>query len=145
MSVSREKYEKAKNAAVTWHEKYTNSQDQLSALKAQIITLKKESERWRKLSEELPDNDLFEELENDNKGFRHEIRTLKKNLTETEKKYSVIITKLERDKMLSDGRIQQLEETKKDLKERYADLKQDYRELQRHYSGINRISVSRAE
>lgn len=144
-NVSREKYEKAKEAVHVWHKKYQDADVLIKELKAQISTLEKESERWRKLSEELPDNDMLEELENENKTFRREVRGLKKDRVELTEKYRSTIAKLEREKLLSDGRIQQLEEAKKDLKERYTDLKQDYRELQRHYSGMARGSVSRAE
>jgi hypothetical protein len=48
-----------------------------------------------------------------------------------EEKYKDKIAILEREKLLSDGKIQQLEEARKDLYERYNDLKQDFREQQR--------------
>lgn len=41
------------------------------------------------------------------------------------------IANLERDKILLEGRISQLEDSCKDWKERYTELKQDYREMQK--------------
>jgi predicted nuclease with TOPRIM domain len=41
------------------------------------------------------------------------------------------IANLERDKILLEGRVQQLEDSCKDWKERYTELKQDYRDMQK--------------
>lgn len=97
--VHRNKYEKAKNAAITWHHMF---------------------EKYKKESEEkikFLDSEILK-LRNNNK-----------NNSETEDKYKDKITLLERDKILQEGKIQQLESSLKDLRERYNELKQDYREL----------------
>lgn len=140
--VSRSKYEKAKQAVTAWVEKYEQTQQQhdktISVLKDEITKLKGDVNRWKKLSEELPDSELVEELEAENKQHRREIRKLKKELHDTEDRYKDKIVSLEREKLLSDGKIQQLEEIRKDLKERYNELKQDYREASRWNRGMSR-------
>ena len=93
--------------------------------------LQAELERWKKLSNELPDQSTVQDLENENKNHIKTIKTLKKQLSEIEEKYKDKIAVLEREKLLFEGRIQQLEEARKDLQERYSDLKQDFREQQR--------------
>lgn len=159
--VSREKYERAKDAANAWHEKLQEANEQLETYEAenaelastnaklarsqkdlqeQIVKLKSEVSRWKKLSEELPDSDLVEELEAESKQHRREIRKLKKENHDIEDKYKDRIAKLERERLLSDGRIQQLEEARKDLRERYNDLKQDYREQQRWARGTMSVA-----
>ena len=68
-----------------------------------------------------------EQLENDLKTHHKEFKLLKKQINELKDK----IVSLERDNLLKEGKIQQLDETKKDLQERYNDLKQDFREQQK--------------
>lgn len=137
MSVRRDKYEKAKEAAKAWYnilneteEKLENSQDQVDRLIEENHELQTEMERLKK----IPDPDL----ENQNKNLSKTIRNLNKQLLETEEKYKDKIVKLEREKLLSDGKIQQLEDARKDLQERYNDLKQDFREQQRWGHNHNR-------
>ena len=148
--VSRRKYEKAKDAAISWHELYEQSQEQLYVLKEEnnsLSTINKELknrlskqrseiDRWKKLSENLPDPELLEELEVENKQYRQENRKLKKDIRILKEKYKDHVARLEREKLLSDGKIQQLEEAKKDLRERLNDLKQDYRETARWNRGL---------
>jgi len=124
MSVSRNKYEKAKDAAKTWFNLLNETQNKLEKLQAENNHLLAETERWKKLSEQLPDLD-------DTKNLSKTVKALKKQLLETEEKYKNKISMLEREKILSDGKVQQLEEARKDLQERYNDLKQDFREQQK--------------
>lgn len=145
MSVTREKYEKAKEAAKGWYNilvetknKLEESQAETSSLAFRIegLTdenrkLQVETERWKKLSEQLPDPNMVEDLKNENRNLCKTIKNLKKQLSEMDEKYKGKIAGLEREKLLSEGKIQQLEDTRKDLQERYNDLKQDFREQQR--------------
>jgi predicted nucleic acid-binding Zn-ribbon protein len=131
MSVSRDKYEKAKEAAVVWYNKLSQSKMDNIQLIDEVKRLGTECERWKKLSEQLPDPNIVEELQNENKTLSKTVRSLKKQVGEMEEKYKDKIAILEREKLLSDGKIQQLEEARKDLYERYNDLKQDFREQQR--------------
>lgn len=117
MSVSRQKYEKVKDAAVYWNESYTTARNE-------IKTLVKEVAKWKKCSENLPDQSTVDELESI-------VRSHKKERRELEEKFRDRIYKLEREKLLLEGKNQQLEEAKTDLKERYTELKEDYREQQR--------------
>jgi len=78
----------------------------------------------------LPDSQTLEDLEIKNKEQNRTIRNLTKQISELEEKYKNKIVLLERDKLLSDGRVQQLEEARKDLQERYKDLKDDLRSYQ---------------
>uniref|UniRef100_A0A6C0EM78 Uncharacterized protein n=1 Tax=viral metagenome TaxID=1070528 RepID=A0A6C0EM78_9ZZZZ len=129
-SYLRHKYERAKEAATTWYQKYQDLQEQIDELKEENRDLKREKE-------ERPDEDFTEELEAENKQLRHEVRKLRKDLHDCKDR----VAKLDRERLLSDGKIQQLEDAKKDLRERYNDLKQDFRESQRW----NRNTVSRAD
>lgn len=111
MSVSRDKYERAKEAARAWHN--------------ELIKLQDEQQKYTHLEEE-------------NKSLAQTIRELKRELSdrdkaasETEQKYKDKIASLERDRLLFEGRIQQLEEARRDLQERYNELKQDFREHQK--------------
>lgn len=138
MSVSREKYEKAKEAAKAWYDILGKTNEKLSEMEVKIDVITEENkklqvdcERWKKLSEQLPDPNLVEDLENENKVLSKTVKSLKKQLSEVEEKYKDKIARLEREKILSEGKIQQLEDARKDLHERYNDLKQDFREQQR--------------
>jgi DNA repair exonuclease SbcCD ATPase subunit len=131
MSVNRDKYEKAKEAAKAWYNILEDTKNKLEDLQAENETLKIECERWKKLSEQLPDPNMVQDLENENKNLVKTAKALKKQVSESEEKYRDKIAKLEREKLLSEGKIQQLEEARRDLQERYNDLKQDFREQQR--------------
>lgn len=128
MSVSQNKYDKAKEAAKFWHGK-------LETILEENTFLKKEVERWKQLSEVLPDPDSIEELQKEAKEQGKAIKALKKQNSETEERYKEKIAHLEREKILHEGKIQQLEEARRDLQERYNELKQDYREQYRWKSG----------
>lgn len=141
-NVSREKYEKLKITANKWMEKYKKITEKLSVvqdieddidkLEEKCILLQKENDELKKKnSTPNPDTELMDELENENKAFRKEIRFLKKENKELCEKDKNKISQLERDIMLKDGKIQRLEEAKKDLYDRYSELKEDFREHQR--------------
>jgi archaellum component FlaC len=112
MSVSREKYERVKMAVLEWHKKYKKDIDEVNS----------EIER---LNNELPINQEIIKTQ------RKEIKHLKKYIENIDKKYKDEISVLERNKILMEGKIQQLEEFRKDLQERYNDVKQDLREHQK--------------
>ncbi len=114
------KYEKAKNAARSWYNMYMETKEELEKINNENTKLQAEIQRWKKLSEDLPDPEL-----------ESEYKTLKKQFSESEEKYKDKIARLEREKILSEGKIQQLEEARKDLQERYSELKQDFREQQK--------------
>lgn len=159
-SVDREKYNKAKSAAITWHSLLEETKDELALVKVELNKVKEantelnttlnktlekngrleeEIQRWKKLSETLPDSNTFDEIENENRAHLKTIKSLKKQLNETEEKYKDKISKLEREKLLYEGRIQQLEEARKDLQDRYCELKQDMREQRLTYMSGNKI------
>lgn len=117
MSVKKEKYDKAKHAVHAWHDKYEECKNERDALAQQLS--------------ELPNNDLVDEYEAELSHLKKQIRSLKKELQNSTKKYTERITALEREKILYEGKIQQLEDGKTDLRERYHELKEDYRELLR--------------
>lgn len=140
--VSREKYEKLKISANKWIEKceriteklsvVQDIEDDIDRLEEKCLLLQKENEELKKKnSSPNPDTELMDELENENKTFRKEIRFLKKENKELCEKDKNKISQLERDIMLKDGKIQRLEEAKKDLQDRYNELKEDFREHQR--------------
>jgi hypothetical protein len=67
-------------------------------------------------------HNLYQELKSDFDTYREQ--TL-----EREEKYREKINSLEREKMLMEGKIQVLVESRSDLQERYNELKLDYRNL----------------
>jgi phage shock protein A len=143
--VSREKYNNLKQNANQWIDKCDKLVEQFSIVQDMEQDIDKLEEKCRILKEEninllnqktnIPDGDLFDELENENKSFRKEIRLLKRDNKDLVEKNINKISQLERDILLKDGKIQRLEEGKKDLKERYNELKEDYREQQRWNRG----------
>jgi CII-binding regulator of phage lambda lysogenization HflD len=99
-------------------------------------------EKYEKLKEKMgiwheKYKQASEHLENENKLLSKTVKTLKKQLYETEDRFKEKITRLETEKILLEGKILQMEESKKDLQERYNELKQDYRDCQR-WNGNNK-------
>lgn len=154
--VSRKKYEHLKYKTREWYEqaqeykgkidKLVDTNEELERTNEKLYAQNKElaeklnktmadADRWKKCSENLPDADFTDELENENKTLRKDVRALKKKCREWQDKYESKVAALERDLMLKDGKLQALEETKKDLKERYKDLKEDLRDYQRWSRG----------
>lgn len=140
-TVPRDKYEVLKEKASQWKrqcekllEKLSvvqDVEDELDRLEEKCRILEKENEELKKAGNNTPDNDLLDELETENKAFRKEIRGLKRENKELSENDKNKIVQLERDILLKDGKIQRLEEAKKDLKDRYSELKEDFREHQR--------------
>lgn len=128
MSVTRSKYEKAKEAATIWHEKFEDTLAKLEEELEKNDSLRTENERLRKLTDQLHDSSELDELREVNQALKRKHREL-------EDKFRNRIAELEREQLLDKGRIQQLEEARKDLQERYNDLKQDFREQQRWGNG----------
>lgn len=112
-----DKYEKAKEAARKWHALLEESKAENERLKQEVLT-------WKRLCESLPDEEEVKDL-------NRTIKNLKKELRDSYDKHSQKIALLEREKILLEGKVQQLDDTNRDLRERYADLKQDYREQQK--------------
>ena len=155
--VSREKYDALKEKTLVWYENAQDFQEKNEKLRSLNEELEQMNEKLTKdlieanteikylksaSPEAQPDLDLLDELELENKNQRKTIRSMKKEYRELEEKYAGKIAHMERDIMLKDGKIQQLEDAKKDLKERYKDLKEDYREQQRWARGTS-TTISR--
>jgi regulator of replication initiation timing len=136
-SVSRKKYEHLKNTARKWMDESEKLKENCSSYIEKNEKLVLENKELRdQLNKKTFNNvthdpDLMDELETENKTFRKELRSLKRNKKVLNEKIIDKISKLERDILLKDGKIQRLEEAKKDLKERYSELKEDFREQQR--------------
>jgi chromosome segregation ATPase len=140
-TVQREKYEVLKEKANQWKNRceklveklsvVQDVEDELDRLEEKCRTLENKNEELKKSGNNNPDNDLLDELETENKAFRKEIRILKRENKELSETNKTKIVQLERDILLKDGKIQRLDETKKDLKDRYTELKEDFREHQR--------------
>ena len=133
--VSREKYDNMKDKANKWRDECEQLKEKFIVLQDLEADLDKMLALNNKLLEEndtLSNNkELLDELENENKIFRKDIRCLKKENKTLVEDYNKKLANLERDILLKDGKIQRLEEAKKDNKERYNELKEDFREQQR--------------
>jgi predicted RNase H-like nuclease (RuvC/YqgF family) len=87
------------------------------------------SDRCDYLSEELKTLKTSDkELKTEIRELKRVNRVLKRQSSGVEDKYKDKIAKLERDIILRDGKIQQLEDSRRDLQERYQELKTDFRE-----------------
>lgn len=121
-----DKYKVAKDACKKWEKEYTRVVEENNILKQDV-------ERWKKLSENLPDIQTVDDLTEENRTLTKTVKMLKKELENLnlkyEDKYRDKINTLEREKIIYEGKIQHLEETKKDLQERYNELKSDYRTI----------------
>ena len=126
--VSRDKYENIKQKGTQWY-------NECSELKYKVEQLTKMNKELIKQNEDLLDSvtntEAVDELENENKSLRKEIRNLKKDFKIYEDKHRDKIVQLERDLFVKDGKVQRLEDTKKDLNERYIELKEDWRDERR--------------
>lgn len=103
-SVSRDKYERLKKKAYEWQESAQRYKQTITALEEELSDLAEEEKNGRKALKKIKDEEttLLEKM-----------------------------SKMERDIILKDGKIQQLEDAKNDLSERYKELKEDFRESQR--------------
>jgi len=129
-SVSREKYERAKKAVISWYNTAQKLKLEVGVANSEVFDLQSKLKKSQQEINLLPDSQTLEDLEIKNKEQNRTIRNLTKQISELEEKYKNKIVLLERDKLLSDGRVQQLEEARKDLQERYKDLKDDLRSYQ---------------
>ena len=106
--VKREKYDTLKNKALRWKEKCDDND---------IIILKLEED--------------IEKLKTECEKLKVSVKNISNEKHELVQKHKDYITKVERDIILKDGKIQRLEDDRKDTKERYKELKEDFREQQR--------------
>ena len=125
------RYERAKEAARVWHQKYTSEVERSENLAEQLKNTDKEILRWKSLAESLPDDDLIQSLEENNKNLSKSVKSLKKRISEIESAHQDAIAKMQRDRIILDGKIQHLEESCRQKQERYDELKEDYRCSQR--------------
>ncbi len=136
--VSRTKYEKIKKAGMVWSEKCNILREQLqeqvnivNQLRKEYEKISNEAKRWKNLSEQLPDTETLSELEEENSKLQDKLLKKERELDSIHYDYKEKIVKLEREKILSEGKIERLEDTCTDLRSRYAELKEDYREQRR--------------
>ena len=115
MSVHRDMYEKAKDAAKEWHRLLLEMTKEKEKAERELSQLKTEVERLKTTSVSPK---RLEELETE----------YKRQLVNAEERYKDKVTVMERDRILLDAQIQRQEDALRDYKERYAELKQDYRE-----------------
>ena len=136
--VSREKYESIKQKGTQWYNECKILKEKLEKLTDMNTDLLSQNEdlvdQLKDLSDtrdQAPDTELIQELETENKSIKREIRNLKRDIKTNDDKYRDKIVQLERDLFIKDGKIQRLEDTKRDLNERYIELKEDWREERR--------------
>jgi predicted nucleic acid-binding Zn-ribbon protein len=137
-SVSREKYDSMKNKGTKWYDDCVELKDKVEKFYQMNKTLVEQNEDLLDQIKDLQDshmnetnNDGMDELETENKTLRKDIRNLKRDSKLLEEKYRDKVVQLERDLFVKDGKIQRLEDARKDLNERYMELKEDWREERR--------------
>ena len=94
-------------------QEYTDIQEENARLKGEV-------ERWKSLSERLPDDCEIEELKRMNKKQSKLINNLEKE-----------IAKLENNREMMLFQIKTLEDSRADLKAQLVDLRQEYRDIKR--------------
>jgi chromosome segregation ATPase len=136
--VSREKYESVKNKGTKWYNECDILKDKLETLTNMNTDLLEQNEDLLDKINDLNDEEqnpvnkeFVDELETHNKSLRKEIHNLKRDNKMFVDKHQDKIIHLERDLFVKDGKIQRLEDSKKDLTERYKELKEDWREERR--------------
>lgn len=95
--------------------KYNKVKRQLDNMRNKYLYLKEER---KKLYNSIPNTDFLDDIDNEREHFEYTIKTLQDK-----------IVQLERELLLKDGKISQLEDAKKELRERYNELREDYRWL----------------
>jgi chromosome segregation ATPase len=131
MSVQREKYVALKQKLESWIIAYNEIEKELEDSRGELETVQGELDTVRG---ELEDSQ--KELEEAQRELEKYIEKLSVIEQRCELKYKRIfrekestllnqIASLQRDLILRDGRIQQLEESKKDLADRYKELRED--------------------
>jgi chromosome segregation ATPase len=94
-------------------QEYTDIQEENARLKGEV-------ERWKSLSERLPDDCEIEEVKRINRKQSKLINNLEKE-----------IAKLENNREMMLFQIKTLEETRADLKSQLVDIRQEYRDIKR--------------
>lgn len=125
--VSRKKYEKLKYTLEQWCDKTYNLKDKLVEKDIIIDELKQQIKILKETAKQYHDTETFEELENETKNQHRMIRSMKKKINSLEIENKKINTQYERNMILKDSKIQQLEEIRRDLKERNKELRDDIR------------------
>jgi chromosome segregation ATPase len=97
-----------------------NREQEYTEVQKENKILRGEVERWKSLSERLPDDCEIEELKRMNKKQSKLINNLEKE-----------IAKLENNREMMLFQIKTLEESRADLKAQLVDLRQEYREIKR--------------
>jgi chromosome segregation ATPase len=97
-----------------------NREQEYTDIQEENVRLKGEVERWKSLSERLPDDCEIEELKRINKKQSKLINNLEKE-----------IAKLENNREMMLFQIKTLEETRSDLKSQLVDIRQEYRDIKR--------------
>jgi exonuclease VII small subunit len=138
MSVQREKYVALKHKLESWIVAYNETESELEHTRQTLEDAQESLGESRQALEEAQDSKR--ELEKELEEAQSEIEKYIERLSIIEQKYELKykrifrekestllnqIASLQRDLILRDGRIQQLEESKKDLADRYKELRED--------------------
>lgn len=134
MSISVEKYTKIKERGRAWKEKADKLGEELETiydLNKNLVNdnqkLKTEISQLKSELDTLPDVSLIDEIKDDLQSLKEKYKAQKKTIRYLKDENK----KMEQTLTLKEVKIQQLEESRKDLKEQYNDLKSDLREHQR--------------
>ena len=101
-------------------QEYTDVKTCLEKIQEENVRLQGEVERWKSLSERLPDDCEIEEVKRINRKQSKLINNLEKE-----------IAKLENNREMMLFQIKTLEETRADLKSQLVDIRQEYRDIKR--------------
>lgn len=159
-SVSSKKYKRLKSHIREWHAIAANLKDKIEDLtnknenferenedltqdksdllsKCNKLTRERDTivEKYEELKSRPPlvrvDNTRIDELKSENRDTRDIVKQLRRQLKDTEERECKNTFSLQKDVMLKEGKIQQLEDALESLKHRYTDLYEEYRDQRR--------------
>lgn len=156
-SVSRLKYDKLKYSMQGWYDKSYELKEKLDKshetileietineelmgenkkLKENVAELKENIIGIKETATQYHDTETVDDLVEENKKLKRTIKILKKKMKEFEEENRRNIIKSERDAVLKDSRIQQLEELRRQSNERFTEAREDLRwERERRRTG----------
>jgi golgin subfamily B member 1 len=121
----------AENALDIKEDIIQNLSQELNSTKKTLEKAQSEITRLKLFTEQLPDSQTVEELENRNRENLKIIKSMRKELRESEEKFKDKNASLEREKLLLETKLQSSDEARKDLQERFKELKEELRYYQK--------------
>lgn len=133
--ISRKKYDKLLKKAQQWANIVKDLDQNLKNLELRNEELNTEKDElynnYIELKKHKGDSNRLCELEDENKELKNAIKLVKQQIKDEKEQEYKNTFNLQKDNMLKDGKIQQMQDTIESLKQRYKDLYEEYRDQRR--------------